>query len=324
VFETRADIRYCLSRVVRAHRLGLIEVIAFVFLLTHFHFMFRSVTGELPRAMQYIMSPLVRWFNRRRDRDGPLFRGRYGSSRVLSEAYCYSLIRYIDHNPVKAGIVTDPSSYPFGSAYLYTRTDGPLWLARKDMEIATRLSTGAEGLSPDAYRATFGIEPTDAERTIIERRMVGVYPDEDPLDDLLGAAPPAIQDWLRRRAAMADGTKPGVPVISPATLREVIAVNRTRDPGWSVRPGRRQLDAWDLVLGGLSRVLCGMSFRELAQSLGESESSVLRRFRDHLALLADAEEYAIRVAEVAAACLERDHPTKRTLGILDRASGRDR
>jgi len=45
-------------------------------MITHFNLLVRSAVGRLSEAMRIIQNPLVRWFNRTRKRDGPLFRGR--------------------------------------------------------------------------------------------------------------------------------------------------------------------------------------------------------------------------------------------------------
>jgi len=107
-FETRADIRMFLSGIARAVRRGQIEVHAWCVLTTHFHLLVRSPKGELSAAMQRIQNQYVRYFNRRRQRDGSLVRGRFFSRHVDSFTYRRTLVRYIDANPVAAGLCRDP------------------------------------------------------------------------------------------------------------------------------------------------------------------------------------------------------------------------
>lgn len=57
----------------------------------------------------------VAYFNRRYQRDGPLFRGRYNSQPVTTKGYFLRVLRYIHRNPVAAGIVQEMQDYPWSS-----------------------------------------------------------------------------------------------------------------------------------------------------------------------------------------------------------------
>ena len=98
-FPHRRDVRFLLSRLARSVRRGEIEIHAFTVLSTHFHMLVRSVAGEIGNAMQRIESEYVRCFNRRNDRDGALFRGRYWSKLIENDVYLWNVVRYIDANP---------------------------------------------------------------------------------------------------------------------------------------------------------------------------------------------------------------------------------
>ena len=136
VFESREDVRYFLAQVARAVRAGWIEVHAFCLMTTHFHLLVRSPSGALSTAMRAVQNQYVRWFNRGRRRDGSLFRGRFCSRVVEGLAYREQLVRYIDFNPVLAGVVSAPSLYPHGSARWYALDRGPPWLSRRWVERA--------------------------------------------------------------------------------------------------------------------------------------------------------------------------------------------
>src|SRR6185369_9941718 len=112
LFESEVDIRTFLSRLACAARAGRVEVHAFCILTTHFHLLLRSPQGRLSEALHHVQNSYSRWFNRSRKRDGPLYRARFRSKRVDSLAYRFQLVRYIDSNPVSAGLVEDPQQYP--------------------------------------------------------------------------------------------------------------------------------------------------------------------------------------------------------------------
>jgi putative transposase len=67
------------------------------------------------RAMQAIGRRYVRWFNDRHARTGALFEGRYRSTLVEADRYLLACMRYIELNPVRAGIVQHPGEFPWSS-----------------------------------------------------------------------------------------------------------------------------------------------------------------------------------------------------------------
>ena len=95
-----------LAREVRAAR---IRCHAFCFPTTHFHLLVESPAGELSEVMREVQKRYVRTFNRKRRRDGPLVRGRFWSKPVRSTYYRHALVRYIDNNAVRTGLVAHAS-----------------------------------------------------------------------------------------------------------------------------------------------------------------------------------------------------------------------
>lgn len=57
----------------------------------------------------------TQYFNKRHDRTGTLWEGRFRSCLVQTEAYLLACYRYIELNPVRAGMVADPASYRWSS-----------------------------------------------------------------------------------------------------------------------------------------------------------------------------------------------------------------
>jgi putative transposase len=65
--------------------------------------------------MQSVGRRYAQYFNKRYDRSGALWEDRYKAAVVDSEAYLLICYRYIELNPVRAAIVTDPRDYPYSS-----------------------------------------------------------------------------------------------------------------------------------------------------------------------------------------------------------------
>ncbi len=71
--------------------------------------------GSISKTMQSLGRQYVRYFNHSYRRSGTLWEGRYKSCLVQNERYLLGCYRYIELNPVRAGIVDDPADYRWSS-----------------------------------------------------------------------------------------------------------------------------------------------------------------------------------------------------------------
>jgi len=93
-----------------------LEVHAYVLMTNHLHMM--ATPGDaraLPNVMQALGRSYVPYFNKRYERTGGLFNGRYKAFVVDDERYWFTCMRYIELNPVRAGLVQSPDEYPWSS-----------------------------------------------------------------------------------------------------------------------------------------------------------------------------------------------------------------
>jgi len=116
IFRTPSDYEVFLVTLRLAiNRYGL-RVHAYVLMTNHFHLL---VTPEspsaLPRAMQSIGRRYVRFFNDRYERTGGLWEGRHKIALIHDERYWLTCMRYIELNPVRAGLVPAPEHYKWSS-----------------------------------------------------------------------------------------------------------------------------------------------------------------------------------------------------------------
>lgn len=295
-FEGRRDTRKFLAELVRASRAGWIEILAFCVMATHFHLLLRSPGGEMWRGLRRAQNVYVRWFNRRRRRDGPLFRGRFWSRRVWSMRYLQLLVRYVDHNPVKAGMVEHAADYPFGSATCYLSQDpGPRWLERSEIDELAAHVAGDQLPPQQRYASAFGAPLTRAEEELLERRMAVGRTGPDPLDDLVGAAPSTVQAWMVAKARLADGTRPGYTLVAPQSLLALVAEDGVETRAEAPRDAT--------LIAGLLSTLCAASAREIAQVCGVSCGTASRRAHGHRMRLITDTSYAARAAELATAAI---------------------
>ena len=89
---------------------------AYVLMTNHFHLLVTPGDAEsVPRTMQALGRRYVRHVNSARGRTGTLWEGRYRAAPIDSEAYFLACCRYIELNPMRAGMVADPAGYRWSS-----------------------------------------------------------------------------------------------------------------------------------------------------------------------------------------------------------------
>jgi len=85
------------------------------------------------------------YFNKKYKRSGHLWQGRFKSWYVTDEAYFYTLMCYIEQNPLKANIVKDIEKYPY-SSYHYFLNYKKIPECLKDSWIATNYKDDKEAI----------------------------------------------------------------------------------------------------------------------------------------------------------------------------------
>jgi len=119
---------FCDCLAVAMPRYG-VQVHAYCLLGNHFHLLLFSESGRLSDAMRFLGGRFTQRINYRDSRDGPVFRGRFASVAVTSDAHLARASRYIHRNPVEAGLVAHPWEWPWSSARAYLGlARPPTWL----------------------------------------------------------------------------------------------------------------------------------------------------------------------------------------------------
>ncbi len=93
-----------------------LRVHGWVFMTHHVHLLVTPMHHDsVSQVMQYLGRLYVRYFNYSYARTGTLFEGRFRSSLVREDEYFLACLRYIELNPVRAGMVSDPGEYRWSS-----------------------------------------------------------------------------------------------------------------------------------------------------------------------------------------------------------------
>ncbi|MHB1331903.1 MAG: REP-associated tyrosine transposase [Sulfuriferula sp.] len=81
----------------------------------HYHLLIQTPDSNLSKGMRQLNGVYTQASNRRHQRVGHLFQGRFKAILVDSDAYLLELSRYVVLNPVRAGMVKKPADWPWSS-----------------------------------------------------------------------------------------------------------------------------------------------------------------------------------------------------------------
>src|SRR3569832_744199 len=135
IFASTADYEHLLGLIEEFAKKFGVAVHSYVLMSNHIHLLATPQTADgIPNMMQALGRSYVRNFNSRQARTGTLWEGRYKSTLIQAERYLLACMVYIDLNPVRAGMVDAPASYPWSSHGYYVSgrsdrlvTPHPIW-----------------------------------------------------------------------------------------------------------------------------------------------------------------------------------------------------
>jgi len=117
IFFCDGDYHFFLNAIGRAKEEYPCKVYSFVLMTNHIHLLVEPLeTGHhLAMFMKQILQRYGQHVNKRYERSGSLWQGRYKSSPVSTDRYLLACSRYIEMNPPRAGLVEHPEEYLYSS-----------------------------------------------------------------------------------------------------------------------------------------------------------------------------------------------------------------
>ena len=100
------------------------RIFAYCLMGNHVHILIKTGEESISDAMKRICCSYVSWYNKKYDRVGYLFQGRFHSEPVETSRYLFAVIKYIHMNPVKSEIVDAPEDYRWSSYIEYIKNFG--------------------------------------------------------------------------------------------------------------------------------------------------------------------------------------------------------
>ena len=91
----------------------------------HYHLLIETSQENLSKFMRQLNMNYAIYFNKKYKRVGHLWQGRFKSWYVTDEAYLYTLMLYIEQNPLKANMVKNLEAYPYSSYHYFLAKNIP-------------------------------------------------------------------------------------------------------------------------------------------------------------------------------------------------------
>ena len=107
------------------------QVLAYCLMENHFHLVLHTRQANLSRLMRHVNGVYTQAYNRRHGLVGHLFQGRFKAILVDRDSYLLALCRYVERNPVAAGMVAAAGDWPWSSYRAHVgAAPTPDWLDR--------------------------------------------------------------------------------------------------------------------------------------------------------------------------------------------------
>ncbi|MGE5308489.1 MAG: transposase [Deltaproteobacteria bacterium] len=126
IFRKSVDYKFLLETIMHYQAKYNVGIVHYCLMPNHIHFMLKAERGDdLPKFMQVVLQVYADFFKRRYNSVGYLFQNRYKSILIENEAYLLECARYIERNPIRAKMVSDPAAFRWSSydCYAYGKED---------------------------------------------------------------------------------------------------------------------------------------------------------------------------------------------------------
>ncbi|RZJ85569.1 MAG: transposase [Massilia sp.] len=117
IFFSDLDREHLLATLAESAALYRVAIHAYVLMDNHLHLLATPPSADaLSRCMQSLGRRYVGWFNARHQRSGTLWEGRFRAGLIEGERHLLACMRYIELNPVRAGLCSEAVQWPWSSA----------------------------------------------------------------------------------------------------------------------------------------------------------------------------------------------------------------
>ena len=160
IFKSDDDYEMFLKILCKACRAYRVVVHDYCLMSNHFHLLVETELNNLSLFMKHINSNYAIYANKQQKRSGHFWQGRFYSRYISSEEYYYTLIRYIEQNPIDAKLVNKVGEYPYTLGAVIANKQTPIPCTYKSKLLAE--------LDYENIQDIIGVKLDDEELKVLE------------------------------------------------------------------------------------------------------------------------------------------------------------
>jgi len=115
IFSDSGDYQLFIALLQETSAMFNIKISAYCLMPNQYHLLVQTPAANLSRSMRHINGVYTQRYNRRKNIDGQLFRGRYKCVLVEEDSHLLEILRYIHRNPLRENMCTSVGDYPWSS-----------------------------------------------------------------------------------------------------------------------------------------------------------------------------------------------------------------
>lgn len=120
VFHTKSDYEAFVELLGEACRRLPMRMIAYCVMPNHFHLaLWPYGDGDLSRWMQWLLTAHVRRYHRQHGSSGHVWQGRFKAFPIQDDEHLFTVLRYIERNPLRAGLVKRAEQWQWSSLHVF-------------------------------------------------------------------------------------------------------------------------------------------------------------------------------------------------------------
>ncbi len=117
VFHKDADFAAFVDLMAEANERLSLRVLGYVLMPNHFHLvLWPRANGDLSRWMQWLLTSHVRRYHRHYHGSGHVWQGRFKAFPIEQDEHLLAVLRYVERNPLRAGLVRRAEAWAWSSA----------------------------------------------------------------------------------------------------------------------------------------------------------------------------------------------------------------
>ena len=138
MFLDQHDYVYFQELIAKACKRLPLRVLAYCLMPNHFHLVVWPYgDGDLSRWMQWLLTAHVRHHHVRYQTDGRIWQGRFKSFPIQEDGHLLTVLRYVERNPLRAGLIESARDWYWSSLYWRARNARPQFLVNGPLPLPT-------------------------------------------------------------------------------------------------------------------------------------------------------------------------------------------